>query len=248
MHAQLSTIFEAAIIGATAAFGVFAVMTLCFAREIFAWLRSKLTKPLGASLLLGYAILTMAAATQINLTSQVQGILPIGNGGTGSAALSTGVVRSASGTLSGSELSGDATTSGSNAVTVAKVNGTSVPTNSAADQVLGTNASATGVWISLTNCGDSAHALAYSTSTHTFSCQSITGANFSDNETPSGTINGSTTAFTLAHTPNPAASLTCFEDGVEQRAGGADFTLSTATITYGVAPPTGSTLVCNYRY
>lgn len=190
----------------------------------------------------------IGAVTQISLTSQVSGILPTANGGTGSTALSTGVVRSASGTLSGSEISGDCTTSGSNVITCQKDNGTSVPTNSASDQVLGTTASATGAWITLPNCGDASHALSYNTATHTFACQSVTGATFSDAEVPSGTINGVTTAFTLAHTPNPAASLMCFNNGVEQRAAGADFTLATATITYGVAPPTGTSIVCNYRY
>lgn len=191
-------------------------------------------------------IILTAAATQIDLTANVKGILPIGNGGTGSAALSTGVVRSASGTLSGSELSGDASTSGSNAVTVSKVNGTAVPTNSAADQLLGTSASATGTWITVPNCPSGA--LQYTAATHTLSCGTVLTGTFADAEVPSGTINGSTTAFTLAHTPSPAASLLCFENGVAQRAAGADFTLATATITYGVAPPTGTTLVCSYRY
>lgn len=72
--------------------------------------------------------------------------------------------------------------------------------------------------------------------------------NFADNEVPSGSINGVNATFTLAHTPSPALSLTCFENGVDQRAAGADFTLATATITYGVAPPTGYTLNCNYRW
>jgi hypothetical protein len=52
--------------------------------------------------------------------------------------------------------------------TVAKVNGTSVPANSSADQVLGTTASATGGWMSVPNCPSGA--LQYSTSTHTFAC------------------------------------------------------------------------------
>jgi hypothetical protein len=59
---------------------------------------------------------------------------------------------------------------------VSKVNGTSVPTNSAADQFLGTTASATGAWAAVPNCGDASHGLAYNTSTHAFSCQSITGS------------------------------------------------------------------------
>ena len=185
----------------------------------------------------------LGAVTQLNLTTQVSGILPIGNGGTGSSALPTGVVRSASGTLSGSELSGDCTTSGSNVVTCPKDNGTTIPVNSAADQALITTASATGGWATLPN-----GVVSYSTSTHTFSLATVLTGTFADNETPTGSINGSNVTFTLAHTPSPAASLNCFENGVQQRAGGADFTLATATMTYGAAPPTGATLICNYRY
>src|ERR1035437_2343266 len=51
---------------------------------------------------------------------------------------------------------------------VAKVSGTSVPSNSSADQVLGTTASATGGWMSVPNCPSGA--LQYSTSTYTFAC------------------------------------------------------------------------------
>jgi len=74
------------------------------------------------------------------------------------------------------------------------------------------------------------------------------GYQFADAEVPSGTINGSNVTFTLAHTPSPALSTSCFENGLNQIAGSADYTLSTATITYGTAPPTGTTLICNYRY
>ena len=74
------------------------------------------------------------------------------------------------------------------------------------------------------------------------------GTNFADAEIPSGTINGSNTSFTLAHTPSPTASLQCKENGLYQRAGGNDYTLSGVTITYGVAPPTGATLICDYRF
>src|SRR5207237_983255 len=75
-----------------------------------------------------------------------------------------------SGSLAGSQLpalSGDVSNS-SAAITVSKVNGTSIPTNSAADQALVTTAAATGGWTPVPNCGDTTHALAYATSTHTF--------------------------------------------------------------------------------
>jgi hypothetical protein len=190
--------------------------------------------------------LLMGAVTQISLTTQVTGILPLANGGTNTTSVGTGVTRASSGTMTSAEFSGDCTTSGSNVVTCQKTNSTSVPTNSAADQVLGTSASATGVWISVPNC--TGGALQYATASHTFTCGTILTGTFSDNEVPTGTINGSTTAFTLAHTPSPALSLACYNNGIEQRAAGADYTLATATITYGVAPPTGTTIVCSYRY
>lgn len=73
---------------------------------------------------------------------------------------------------------------------------------------------------------------------------------FADNETPSGTINGVNLVFTLAHTPNPAASLDLFKNGQLMIAGGADYTLATATITFvaGAIPQTGDALICSYRF
>lgn len=187
------------------------------------------------------------AVTTINLTSQVTGILPTGNGGTGTASTLTGLVRGGS-AMTAAELSGDCTTSGSNAVTCTKINATTVPTNSASDQVLDTTASATGAWKTLGDTSAGGLAETYNATTHAFGTIAVLSGTFADAEVPSGTINGSNTAFTLAHTPNPAASLNCFENGVQQRAAGADYTLATATITYGTAPPTGSTLDCFYRY
>lgn len=74
---------------------------------------------------------------------------------------------------------------------IAGINGTTVPVNSAADQILGTTASATAAWASVPNCGDSSHGLAYNTTTHAFSCQSITGAAGS----PTFPINPQTTTY-----------------------------------------------------
>ena len=98
------------------------------------------------------------------------------NAVTASGTLTSGqlMVGNGSKTITTGNLSGDATTSGSTTVTVVKVNGTSVPVNSAADQVVNTTASATGQWTSLPNCGSSSTALSYSTGTHSFGCQSIT--------------------------------------------------------------------------
>ena len=80
--------------------------------------------------------------------------------------------------------------------------------------------------------------------------ETISGSavNFADNETPSGTINGSNTAFTLANTPNPTASLKVSLNGFLQSASGVDYSLSGTTITFNTAPRTGSILRVSYRY
>ena len=189
--------------------------------------------------------LLVAAATQINLVSQVKGILAIVNGGTNTSSTLTGIVRGGA-AYTAAELSGDATTSGSNAVTVVKVNGTTVTTNAAADQFLGTTGSAVAAWASIPNCP--AGALQYTTATHTFACGSILTGTFADAEVPSGTINGVNVTFTLAHTVAPAASLKLFKNGQELIAGGADYTLATATITMVTAPATGDVLIAFYRF
>lgn len=61
-------------------------------------------------------------------------------------------------------------------------------------------------------------------------------------ETPGGAINGSNTAYTLAHTPLPG-TLFVFVNGVETAA-----TQSGAGFSVGTAPITGDTLVAFYRY
>lgn len=87
-----------------------------------------------------------------------------------------------------------------------------------------------------------------SDSTGLISFTSSTGTSFSDNETPSGTINGVNTTFSLAHTPSPAASLMLFLNGAFQAAAGVDYTLATATITFVSAPLTSGVLRAFYRY
>lgn len=86
-----------------------------------------------------------------------------------------------------------------------------------------------------------------------FSSSSGAAANFSDYETPGGTIDGANVTFTLANTPNPAAS--CVGYVREGGAGtflpcvyGVDFTLSGATVTMTSAPALGSNLTFSYRF
>jgi len=76
------------------------------------------------------------------------------------------------------------------------------------------------------------------------------GVTFSDAETPAGTINGSNAVFTLAHSPNPAASLILMKNGQIMIAGGVSYTLSGLTITYasGYIPVAGDVHVAWYRY
>lgn len=74
------------------------------------------------------------------------------------------------------------------------------------------------------------------------------GPSFADNETPSGTINGTNVTFTLAHSPSPAGSLILVLAGLTQwQNGSGDYTLSTNTITFAVAPTLGP-LVAWYRF
>lgn len=70
--------------------------------------------------------------------------------------------------------------------------------------------------------------------------------NFADNETPSGTINGSNVTFTTSGVPI-AASLYVYYNGQLLR-WGTDYTISGSTITMTFAPETGSSLIVHYRY
>lgn len=188
----------------------------------------------------------MGAATQINIATQVRGVLAIANGGTGTASTLTGLVRGSASAMTAAELSGDCATSGSNAVTCAKVNGTSIPTNAAANQVILTTASATGSYATIPDCQSGA--LQFNNTTHAFACGTVLTGTFADAEVPTGLINSSNTSYSLSHTPSPAASVKLFKNGQELIAGGADYTLATATITMTSAPSTGDTLIAFYRY
>ena len=210
--------------------------------------RTRLPRAFLYALLIAFGYANIAAVTQVDLTHQVKGILPFGNGGLGAATFAAGLFRSNGTVASTAELSSDATTSGSNAVTVVKINGTSVPTNSTADQVLITTTSATGGWVSVTNCPSGA--LQYTAATHTFACGSILTGTFVDNETPTGTINGTNDTFTLASSPSPTASLQLFKNGQLMISGGADYTLTGNSIVYvtGAIPITGDVHRASYRY
>ena len=68
---------------------------------------------------------------------------------------------------------------------------------------------------------------------------------FSVKETPSGTINGSNAAFTLAQTPNENEAVQLFLDGLYLTEG-TDYTLSGTSITMTTAPATAQILKAQY--
>jgi hypothetical protein len=73
-------------------------------------------------------------------------------------------------------------------------------------------------------------------------------AGFTDGETPSGTLDGSNAAFSLASAPNPTTSLAVFRNGLLLKQG-ADYTLSGSSVTFqtGAVPQTGDVLLAFYR-
>ena len=73
----------------------------------------------------------------------------------------------------------------------------------------------------------------------------IREADFVTREVPSGTINGSNTAFTLANTP-VVGTEHVYLNGLLQNAGGVDYSISGTAITYTTAPQTGDTLLVSY--
>lgn len=98
-------------------------------------------------------------------------VLPVANGGTGTASTLTGLVRGSGSAMTAAELSGDATTSGSNVVTVAKVNGVSsaaTPSNHTVQVVTASNTRTDKV---VPDCTDTAgNHINFTQSSDAFSC------------------------------------------------------------------------------
>ena len=160
--------------------------------------------------------LLLGAVTQVNLATQVSGLLPGTNGGTG---ISSTATFPASGTVM-------ITTTG---VTAA--------------QLPNPTASTLGGVESLAPCSAGSHINTISTS-GVPGCSADTGVN-QNQAAPTGSINGSNTSFSLSPTPTVSANVNCFLNGIQQQQGsGNDYTISGATITYLTAPPTGSKLNC----
>ena len=73
----------------------------------------------------------------------------------------------------------------------------------------------------------------------------VDGDYFINNETPSGTVDGVNTSFTLANTP-VTGSVRLFEGGRPLDTP-ADYSMSGNVITLTYAPPSGSYLRADYR-
>jgi hypothetical protein len=72
--------------------------------------------------------------------------------------------------------------------------------------------------------------------------------NFSENEVPSGTIDGVNAVFSLANTPQ-SNTTKLYLNGVRQKSGiGNDYTISGNTITFGTAPFIDAILLADYIY
>lgn len=154
--------------------------------------------------------------------------------------------------LSRPAITGDVSIStGSNAATVTKLNGTSLASLSTG---LLKNTTATGVPTIATSGTDYAPATSGSSllkgngaggfSTATAGTDYIALSDFVFGEVPSGTIDGTNATFTLANTPLSGTPVLLILNGdVLQSGSGNDFTISGATITMLLVPRSGDKLI-----
>jgi hypothetical protein len=70
---------------------------------------------------------------------------------------------------------------------------------------------------------------------------------YSEAEVPTGTVDSVNSAFTLAYSPTPAASLRLYVNGVLQTQG-VDYALNGNLIVFTTPPAIGGALICWYRY
>ena len=202
----------------------------------------------------------MGSVTQLNLATQVYGLLPGTNGGTGISSTATypasgTIMTTATGVAAGQLPNPTASTLGGiESITslahnwISYIDTSGVPHQGQPNytDLAGTlpnpGASTLGGTESIT-CSAGSAITAISTS-GVPTCTAAVGATFNQGA-PTGLINGSNTSYALSPTPANTANVSCYLNGVQQRQGaGTDYTISSATITYLTAPPTGSTLWC----
>jgi hypothetical protein len=217
----------AVVVGLTIA-GLSFTLFACFTVAGF-WRKAlnALKKPLAFIAILGWAMIAMAAVTQINLATQVYGTLPAASMPNPSASTLGGIQ---SITAVSHEWINSISTSG-------------VPnqTQPAFSDISGSPSTTQVPFQSLTTTGSSGAA--------TLSAGVLNIPNYAstviNQAAPTGTINGSNTSFTLGFTPGNSSNVVCYLNGVMQQQGsGNDYTISGTTITYLTAPPTGSKLIC----
>lgn len=156
--------------------------------------------------------------------------VPLGSGGGASSlfsAIGTGTNTAATMTVGSG---GTLTFSGSGIVNASKLNATTVPVNSAANQLLITTASATGAWATLGDCDDSGgNHLNFDTTTHAFSCGTTGGT--------VGSVAFSAITGTTA-TPNTGAQMVIGPGATLDYQGTG--TIAANLFNNAVAPPSGS--------
>lgn len=74
----------------------------------------------------------------------------------------------------------------------------------------------------------------------------LNNASIIKNEVPTGSVNGSNTAFTVASAGKVTGSLELFKNGIRMKGGGADYTETATGFTMVTAPVTGTVLLCGY--
>ena len=137
--------------------------------------------------------------------------LPVAMGGTGQSSFSAGLLRSSGSALSSSELSGDVTTSGTNAATVVKVNGLPVP---ASASFVGTNSSSqfvavTGTVTKTIASGTATLGTATITSGACATVVTATATGVVSTDVLSSSFNGDPTGVT-GYVPSTSGTLTIF--------------------------------------
>lgn len=75
----------------------------------------------------------------------------------------------------------------------------------------------------------------------------LTTSNFVDKEIPTGAINGSNTAYTLANTPTTGTEHLYLNGILQESGSGNDYTISGSTVTMATAPLAGEKLRVTYR-
>jgi hypothetical protein len=112
--------------------------------------------------------------------------------------------------MTAAELSGDATTSGSNAVTVVKINGNSIPSGATSHQVPVATAANTLTWKTIANCPSSGatNAETYDYSTDTWGCNVI--STLANPMTTLGDVIYGGASGTVTRLPGPTAPATTF--------------------------------------